>query len=61
MPCFQNLAFSFIAPHRQKPPGLLATHNLAGCTLPTPYHRSFNNSLITFLKIYYSFYIFVLF
>ena len=41
--------------------GLLLTHSLAGGTLPTPYHRSFNNLFITIFFIYYSFCTFVLF
>ena len=46
MPCSQNLAFPSLTYRR--PPGLLPAHSLAGATLPTPYHRSFNNLLLHF-------------
>ena len=49
MLCFQNIAFPFITPHRQKTPLVFCLPIVwrGGGTLPTPYYRSFNNLFIT--------------
>ena len=58
---FETLHSSLLLLTDKRPYGLLTTHSLAAGTLPTLYHRSFNNLFIAIFLICYSFCIFVLF
>ena len=60
LPCFQKLAFLSITAHRQKTPWSSAYPSSA-YSLPTPYHRSFNNLFNTIFFILLFILCFVLF